>query len=225
MSTSGNTLEDSFTKLLGRAPTDTERQDLYRVRDALGIGNNDALWLVLMALEHYQKLYEKFPNAIKKAASETLTAVKATAESTARAATEGAKADLAKAVAEVAHQVAKDTAGARLWQWAAVSILAAVLAVGAVAFALSVQFEKGFEAGKDEGFRKAYATAADEKAAASWANTPDGKLALALVKRGEISKLVNCSAPGWVIDKGICYPMPEPKTGTYGWHVPEKGGQ
>ena len=30
-------LDDSFAKLLGRQPSDAERQSLYRVRDALGL--------------------------------------------------------------------------------------------------------------------------------------------------------------------------------------------
>jgi hypothetical protein len=38
-------LDDSFAKLLGRQPSDAERQQLYTVRDALGLKNNDALWL------------------------------------------------------------------------------------------------------------------------------------------------------------------------------------
>lgn len=214
-----STLNDSFAKLLGRQPSDGEKQTLYKVKDALNLDNDDALWLVLIALQHYETLYAKFPAAISKAATDTLASVKATAESTAKAATESAKADMAKAVAEVAHKVAKDTAGARLWQWAALSILIAMMSIGAIVFAFSYQFEMGFIAGKDEGFRKAYATAEDEKAAASWANTEDGKLALALSKKGVIATLAHCSAPGWIIKKGICYPMPD-KTGTYGWYVP-----
>lgn len=61
-------LDDSFAKLLGRQPTDGERQELYRVREALGLGNNDALWLVLMALQHYESLYAGIPASIKEAA-------------------------------------------------------------------------------------------------------------------------------------------------------------
>lgn len=61
-------LDDSFAKLLGRQPTDRERQELYRVREALGLKNNDALWLVLMALQHYQSLYAGIPASIKDAA-------------------------------------------------------------------------------------------------------------------------------------------------------------
>ncbi|MGI4827142.1 MAG: hypothetical protein ACRYFU_02980 [Janthinobacterium lividum] len=57
-------LQSSFTKLLGRQPSDAEVQKLYRVRDALELKNNDALWLVLMALGHYEAAYERMPRAI-----------------------------------------------------------------------------------------------------------------------------------------------------------------
>ena len=63
-----------------RQPSDAERQQLYTVRDALGLKNNDALWLVLMALQHYQDQYERFPNAIALAAKETLASFKETAD-------------------------------------------------------------------------------------------------------------------------------------------------
>lgn len=99
-------LDDSFAKLLGRQPSDAERQQLYTVRDALGLKNNDALWLVLMALQHYQDQYERFPNAIALAAKETLANFKATADATVKASAEAAKADLAQAVALAAREVA-----------------------------------------------------------------------------------------------------------------------
>ena len=103
-------LDDSFAKLLGRQPSDAERQQLYKVRDALGLKNNDALWLVLMALQHYQDQYERFPNAIALAAKETLANFKATADTMIIASVEAAKADLAQAVAETVHEVAHHTA-------------------------------------------------------------------------------------------------------------------
>lgn len=61
-------LDESFSKLLGRQPSDTDRQNLYRVRDALELKNNDALWLVLMALQSYDEMYKAIPAAISKAA-------------------------------------------------------------------------------------------------------------------------------------------------------------
>jgi hypothetical protein len=126
-------LDDSFAKLLGRQPSDAERQSLYRVRDALGLKNNDALWLVLMALQHYQGQYEKFPQAIAQAAKDTLVNFKVTADATVKASAEAAKADLAQAVAAAAQEVAHNTSAKQMWQWAAGCIaVAAFLCVGPV---------------------------------------------------------------------------------------------
>jgi hypothetical protein len=57
-------LASSFEKLLGRQPSEQEVQSLYRVKNALNIGDNDALWLVLMALQSYDSLYRKYPAMI-----------------------------------------------------------------------------------------------------------------------------------------------------------------
>jgi len=44
-------LESAFAKLAGREPSEERRQRSYRIRDALGIKNNDAFWNIVMALE------------------------------------------------------------------------------------------------------------------------------------------------------------------------------
>jgi len=49
-------LDDSFTQLLGHQPTDTEKQNLYRARDTLNLKPTDAVWRLLMVLEHYETL-------------------------------------------------------------------------------------------------------------------------------------------------------------------------
>ncbi|MGC8808595.1 MAG: hypothetical protein ACP5QB_13885, partial [Thiomonas sp.] len=55
---------------------------------------------------------------------------------------------------------------------------------------------------------------------ASWANTPDGKLAYRLYLAGSIPILANCNRPGWKIGKGgtVCYPYTKDKT-IYGWGI------
>ena len=126
-------LDDSFAKLLGRLPSEVEREELYRVRDALGLKNNDALWLVLMALQFYESSYSKFPELIRKSAADTLRGFNATADATLAASAEAAKADLAKAVAAAAEKVAKDTASRLRWQWVLatfVVVLAGLLGAG-----------------------------------------------------------------------------------------------
>ena len=170
-------LDDSFTKLLGRQPSDAERQQLYRVRDALGLKNNDALWLVLMALQHYQGQYEKFPQAIAQAAEDILVNLKATADATVKASAEEAKADLAQAVAAAAREVAHNTSRKQMWQWASGCIAVAFLCFSLFGWYIH---NTGSIAGYGNGYGVGYSEAKDEKAAAAWANTPQGKSAYRL---------------------------------------------
>ena len=54
----------SFESMLGRAATERERDQLRRVQAELGLRENDALWLVIFALQYYEGLYRQFPKAI-----------------------------------------------------------------------------------------------------------------------------------------------------------------
>ena len=214
-------LDNSFAKLLGRQPSDAERQQLYTVRDALGLKNNDALWLVLMALQHYQDQYERFPNAIALAAKETLANFKATADTLIMASVAAAKADLAQAVAETAHDVANHTAQKQMYQWAVGCLAVAFLAFGLFGWYLH---STAYDAGYNSGYGGGYAEAKDEKAAAAWANTPEGKAAYRLAQAGSIGSLIHCNQPGWKIENGLCYPhYVTKKNGSaeiYGWRLP-----
>ncbi len=221
MSEGGNSLDESFAKLLGRQPSDTERQQLYRVRDALQLKNNDALWLVLMALQYYQDQYERFPKAIALAASETLAGFKETADSMILASAEATKADLAKAIARTAQEVANHTASKQMWQWAAGCLAVAFLAFGGFGWYLH---STAYDAGYNSGYGFGYAEAKDEKAAAAWANTPEGKTAYRLAQAGSLGALIHCNQPGWKIEKGLCYPHSVTKKDgsaeVYGWRLP-----
>ena len=209
-------LDDSFAKLLGRQPSDAERQSLYRVRDALGLKNNDALWLVLMALQHYQDQYEKFPQAIAQAAKDTLVNFKVTADATVKASAEAAKADLAQAVASAAQEVAHNTSRKQMWKWAAGCISVAFVCMGLTSWYM---YKQGIGSGYSLGYGYGYRDAKDEKAAAAWANTPEGKLAYRFAQMRELSSLAKCDKPGWYVKDGACFVQPAP-SGTYGWKIP-----
>lgn len=123
-------LLSSFEKLVKRAATAREREQLRHVQQTLGLRENDALWLVLAALQYYESLYAQYPKAIAHAAREILGDVKKVADASIRASAESAKADLAKAVASVAREVAQDTARRQMTQWIVVG-----MALGAAIFA------------------------------------------------------------------------------------------
>jgi len=211
-----NELDSSFAKLLGRQPNDAERQKLYAVQDALGLKNNDALWLILLALQHYETLYEKVPSQISAAVTETALAARATADVTMRASAESIRADLAAAVASAAKEVAYNTSRKQTLQWAAGCLVLAFLFFGSFGWYMH-------NAGYQSGIGVGYTQARDEKAAAAWANTSEGKAAFRLSQTTSLKMLLNCDVPGWkIIEQGsnrVCQPGVL-SSGINGWKLP-----
>ena len=130
------------------------------------------------------------------------------------------KAETAAESAKEAAEHAKATAAANARasaSWAVLGALAGILVAGGAGYWL------GHSSGQETGRTEGYKTALDEKAAASWANTPSGQLALALDKSGDLSALLNCSKPGWksIVQSGrrVCFPHLAPD-GQYGWLLP-----
>jgi hypothetical protein len=123
-------ISPAFEKLLGRTATETEREQLRKIRDALGLRENDALWSVLFALQYYDGLYRQFPKAIAAEATKVLSETRAASEASMRASIENARADLARAIAISAQDVAETVARRRQTQWMIAGIL-----IGALTFA------------------------------------------------------------------------------------------
>ena len=212
-------LDNSFTRLLGRQPTDAERQALYRVRDALKLENNDALWLILMALQYHQSQYEKFPAAIAQAAQDILVDFRVTADATAEASAQEAKAAMAKAVASAANKVADQVAGKVKLQWIAVCFVA-------VTVCLSVTGWFAYQAGVEDGSDQAHQKMLVEEAAAEWSFTEEGLAAYELSQAGPgtIKRLAGCEGEGWEREKYkdgfVCWPRARKDKQISGWRVP-----
>lgn len=211
-------LGDSFAKLIGRQPSNAERQQLYNVRDALDLHNNDALWLIIMALQHYQHMYDQFPQAIAQAAKTTLADFKVVADATMKASAEAAKADMAQAVAQTAREVARHVAGKEKLQWIAGCILTTSIAF--CGFGLYLHYT-GLESGFNSGYGTALSNAKVEKAALAWANTSEGKLAYQFAQTTNFKEVASCSRPGWKVENGYCFPLTDPKNLIYGWQMPK----
>ena len=65
--------EDRFNALMGRALRKEDRERLTKVRNALGIRANDAVWDVMIALDYHLQLYSAVPKQLA-AERETLVA-------------------------------------------------------------------------------------------------------------------------------------------------------
>jgi hypothetical protein len=212
-------VEDAFERLRGRQPSDQERQGLMRARDALGLKDNDALWLLLMVLGHYETLYGRFPALIAKAAADVTEGAKAAAEAELKAAAARTRAELAKSVAQTALEIADRVASTKRSKWMLTGIvLAASIFVGVGASMYGAGVSSGNAAGQLDGYSKAR----DEKAAAAWANTPEGQIAIGLAKAGSLRELAACSGRGWKRKGSSCLPKCE-KGSVDGWNIPANG--
>jgi hypothetical protein len=209
-------LEDAFERLLGYQPSDQERQRLYRVRDALRLKATDALWLLMMALQHYETIYEKIPGRIAEEATRTMKATRLTAEAQAKAAQEQTRQLIMKTVEQAAVASRRDGARAdliRLASW----LGGGLVVVGLVVFLIGGS--RGEAAGRDRARQECGYLAA----AAAWGNSSDGGLARAMAAVGSLGNVARCDMPGWEITRdGYCVVRPY-KGKTFGWRLPTKG--
>ncbi len=104
--------------------------------------------------------------------------------------------------------------------WAVLGALAGILGAGGAGYWL------GHASGQESGLADGYRAAMDEKAAASWANTPAGQLALALAldRAGGLNLVARCNGQGWTpaVQNGrkVCYPNASAGKAVDGWYLP-----
>ena len=215
-------LEDNFALLLQRQPSDTERQRLYRVRDALKIKATDTVWSLLMVMEYYVTLYGEFPARIAATAHEVTNKVRAAAEGEAKAAREETKRALAQAVRQAAVKAAKGAATTHLVMW--MGIVAGVVATMTVIVGFGA-YGRGREGGRAVGENVAKRECAALVAGSSWANTPEGQLAFAFAKAGGLGEVARCTGRGMVSRDGWCTVLSERGRTMARWSVPAGGAR
>ena len=210
------TLDEAYYRLIGCQPSDEQIQELYRIREVLGLKPYDSLWMILMALQYHKDLYSQFPATIAEAAEKILIQFRETADAELKTSVESVKKSLSDAVVKSAEKVAAHVSkkSASRWMIAAAMIISAVtVCVGGA----------GFYFGDQTGFARGFAAAREEAAAASWAATPSGAAAYKMHLSGDLEKIVKCNQPGWEQRGDWCYPLPnqaETPTKTYGWKLP-----
>ena len=120
-------LSSSFERLVGRKPSDGQRRHLYEVKEALQIGDNDALWSVLAALEHYEGLYSEHPARIAEVTRRALADVQRGFAEAAKVEARRAQRKLAELVAASAMKIADQRTRVARQQGVAVAAAASVL--------------------------------------------------------------------------------------------------
>lgn len=169
--------DTAFARLLGRQPTEQERARLHHIRETLDLGANDALWVVLIALQYHLTLYERFPPMIKNAAHQLLTELKMEADTRTKqaalelqfavrdlkqpladavqAASDAMRSQLVDASRKAAEQAMRRARLEKSWPW--------LLAGGAsVALALVLSISVALSYGRREGYATGFEVAAHQ---------------------------------------------------------------
>jgi hypothetical protein len=125
-------LEETFAKVVGRHASDEERQRLYRLRDALGLRDNDAFWSIVMALEYYDSFFRRYPAELAEHTERCIEDARGAFAAAAEREAAHAQRTLSEKVAETSIAIARRLAERPVGLQRVTMLLAAVVAFGAL---------------------------------------------------------------------------------------------
>lgn len=125
-------VEDAFAKVVGRQASEQERERLYRLRDALGLHDNDAFWGIVMALEHYDSFFRQYPAQLAEQTARSIEDARAAFAIAAESEAAHVQRVLSEKVAETSVQIARKLAERPVGWHRVTMVLAAVVAFGAL---------------------------------------------------------------------------------------------
>ena len=125
-------IETVFEQLVGRKPTEPERERLYRLRQVLGLRDNDAFWSIVMALEHYDAFFRAYPAQLAEVTERAVENVRAASVAAAHEEVAAMQRALAAKVAETSVELAHKLADKPLGIHRVTAALAAVVAFGSL---------------------------------------------------------------------------------------------
>jgi len=128
-------VEEAFAKVVGRQASEEERARLYRLRDALGLADNDAFWSIVMALEHYDSFFRRYPERLAEHTERCIEQARAAFAAAAEREAAHVQHTLSEKVAETSVAIARKLAERPVGLHRVTMLLAAVVAFGALCVA------------------------------------------------------------------------------------------
>ena len=125
-------VEEAFAKVVGRQASEEERARLYRLRDALGLHDNDAFWSIVMALEHYDSFFRRYPAELAEYTERCIENARAAFAAAAEREAAQVQQTLSEKVAETSVAIARRLAERPVGVHRVTMLLAAVVAFGAL---------------------------------------------------------------------------------------------
>lgn len=180
--------EQALEAIIGHEPTPEEMSNFYRVKEALDLSDNDAIWTVLLALGHYEILYKAVPTQIKQDILGIIAEHRAALETAAVAAQREVRNNVAADTAETVRKLVEQVnAGAaeidRASRKKRLTIYAA-LSVGVAALAIVGAIAAGVWIGR-----------AAQSADAVWLESPAGRAARTFAEINNVEQIMHCPPP------------------------------
>jgi hypothetical protein len=128
-------IDEAFARVVGRPASEERRDRLHRLREALGLGDNDAFWSIVMALEYCDSLFRQSPARLAEETRRSVDGARAAFAVAAEKETAHVERVLSEKVAatsvEIARKLADKPLGQPLGLQRVTNALAAVVAFGA----------------------------------------------------------------------------------------------
>ena len=110
-------IDEKFQELLGRPPTNEERQRFLKIKRLGRVSRSDTFWSLVVVMESYLGLYGEMPRKISGAVKTVVAESRIAAKSEVDAAARESQAALVKEVAKSAQAIAGNVAEAERLRW------------------------------------------------------------------------------------------------------------
>ena len=219
-------VEQTFKNVVGREMTPDEVTRYLKLQKEFEIPDTDAIWMMFIWFEFYQRIFEKFPENARVETEKVITQLRSASVAVTEATSAEVKASREKAALEIAK--AQEAAKAALNQALSQTMSAAVqraidqIVQSTHAQALKTQARKWALIGAVTAAILVVALAGGV-GWKSYRTGLAGGYASGVIVGGNFRHFIDCDLPGWKLEQKKdgstwCYPTAA-KDGTYGWRI------
>lgn len=218
-------VEQAFKNMVGREMTHDEVTRYLKLQKEFEIPDTDAIWMMFIWFEFYQRIFEKFPENARAETEKVITQLRSASVAVTEATAAEVKAAREKAALEIAkaQEAAKASLNQALSQTMSAAVQRAIdqIVQSTHVQALKIQSRKWALAGAITAVVLVVALAGGVGWEAYRTGLAGG-YASGVTVGGNFRMFLDCDQPGWTIKdrngQTWCYPTPTEK-GTYGWRI------